>query len=458
MTSIRSRLLLWQMSALLLTAVVVAALTFRLAWAGFNDIRDQGLEQIAESVLRHDASLEGRSARARPHIPNPSNLSMLEKMWFAGDEYLDQFVSQMWSEQGTLIYSSLPEVGPPMQAPGHNILTWRDQSWRVYTMANAGQVVQVAVTTHVRRQHFYELITWLLIPLVVLFVVLGVLIHQAVLRSLHPLEDLRRELSKHDVGSLEPVSTTALPKEIAPLADTLNQLLARLDSLLVTQRQFVADAAHELNTPLATVKLQAQLVRRASDAERATALDDLDRGIARTHHLVSQLLTLERCGHNTHPSERTLVRMDSLVRETVVAFAAAAAARHIDLGLTSADSAWVRGDEQALRALLDNLVDNALRYAGQGARVDLSLRVSDGVAVLEVADNGPGIAPKDRDRVQERFVRLDQGRTTGSGLGLAIVRSIVDSHQAGLELTDAPEGGLLVRVLLPLSTPTHATE
>lgn len=453
MRSIRSRLLLWQISALLLTAVVVSVLIFRLAWVGFNDVRDQGLEQIAQTVLRHDPSLEASSHLVPSHAQQ--DLSILEKRWFADDEYLDQFVSQIWSNQGGLLYSSLPEVGPPMQAQGHHIVTWRGQSWRLYTLPHAERVVQVAVTTHIRRQHFYVLITWLLIPLGVLVLVLGLLIHQAVLRSLRPLESMRRELGQRDVAGLRPLSTSELPRELVPLAETLNQLLTRLDTLLVNQRRFLADAAHELNTPLAAVKLQAQLVRRAPETDRLTALDELDRGIARTGHLVSQLLLLARLEPDARQTERSLVQLDELVRGAVVSFAARAAEQHIDLGLISADPARVWGDEQALCALLDNLVDNALRYAGEGARVDLALRVVDNQAVVEVMDNGPGIAPADRERVQERFVRLDQGQSTGSGLGLAIVRSIVERHKARLELGTAPTGGLLVRIRLALAKDTN---
>jgi two-component system OmpR family sensor kinase len=313
-------------------------------------------------------------------------------------------------------------------------------------------MVQVAVTTHIRRQHFYELITWLLIPLGVLVLVLGMLIHQAVLRSLRPLENMHRELNQHDVAGLQPVSTRELPREIAPLAEALNQLLTRLDNLLVNQRQFLADAAHELNTPLAAVKLQAQLVRRAPETDRVSALDELDRGIARTSHLVSQLLLLARLEPDARQPQPSLVQLDELVRGSVVSFAARATDQRIDLGLISADPACVWGDGQALRALLDNLVDNALRYAGEGARVDLALRVVGNQAVVEVMDNGPGIAPMDRERVQERFVRLDQGHSTGSGLGLAIVRHIADLHRAQLELTEAPSGGLLVRIRLALAT------
>lgn len=452
MNSIRSRLLFWQISALLLTAVVVGILTFRLAWGGFNDVRDQGLEQIAQTVLRHDKTLTTGDAGSTPLAP--SELSILEKKWFAEDEYLDQFVSQIWSKRGLLLYSSLREVGPPMQTPGHHIVTWHGQSWRLFTLPQGDNIVQVAVTTHVRRQHFYELTAWLLIPLGVLVVVLGMLIHQTVLRSLRPLEDMRHELGRRDVADLHAVPTTGLPTEIAPLAETLNQLLTRLDTLLANQRRFLADAAHELNTPLAAVKLQAQLVRRMPEPERIAALDELDRGIERTRHLVSQLLQLARLGPDARRPAHSRVALDQLVREVVVSFAARAAEHRIDLGLTSAEPAVVWGDAQALRAMLDNLVDNALRYAGAGARVDLALRAEDRHAVVEVIDNGPGIAAADRERVQERFVRLDQGQSTGSGLGLAIVKSIADLHAARFEMADAPSGGLLVRIRFPMVADT----
>jgi two-component system OmpR family sensor kinase len=453
LNSIRSRLLFWQISALLLTAVVVGVLTFRLAWNGFNDVRDLGLEQIAQTVLRHDEALETGTTDATAQAPQDP--SIFDRKWFFEDEPLDQFVSQIWSDQGVLLYSSLPEIGPPMQPPGHHIVTWRGQSWRLYTLPQGDSMVQVAVTTHVRRQHFYELTTWLLIPLGVLVVVLGMLIHQAVLRSLRPLEDMRRELGQRHVADLHAVSTAGLPAEIAPLAETLNQLLTRMNALLAHQRQFLADAAHELNTPLAAIRLQAQLVRRTPEPERIAAMDELDRGILRTSHLVSQLLQLARLEPDARRSEHAMVELYALVREVVVSFAARAAEHRIDLGLTSADPACVWGDAQALRTMLDNLVDNALRYAGEGARVDLTLCVKGHHAVVEVMDNGPGIAAADRERVQERFVRLDQGQSTGSGLGLAIVRSIADLHAARFEITDAPSGGLLARIRFPVAADTH---
>ena len=161
--------MIWQISALLLTAVVVSVLTFRLAWVGFNDVRDQGLEQIAQTVLRHDPSLEASSHLVPSHAQQ--DLSILEKRWFADDEYLDQFVSQIWSKQGQLLYSSLPEVGPPMQAPGHHIVTWQGQSWRVgmsvcydlrfgelYRMLAADLLLVPAAFTHTTGQAHWEVL------------------------------------------------------------------------------------------------------------------------------------------------------------------------------------------------------------------------------------------------------------------------------------------------------------
>ena len=323
----------------------------------------------------------------------------------------------------------------------------------MYTLPRETRTVQVAMTRQDRNQGVSSLVVWLLLPMGLLVLLLGVLIHEAVSRALRPLDQLRRDIGQREMAELHAVALSDLPDEVAPLAHTLNQLLARLDHLLAGQRQFLADAAHELNTPLAAIKLQAQLARRAHEAERQTALDDLDAGIERAIHLTAQLLQFARLEPDQRASTHEALRLDALVRQSVVAFSAAADARDTDLGLVQADAAPLVGDRVALRALLDNLLDNALRYTPPGARIDVSLRrEADGV-LLEIADNGPGIPAQDRSRAVERFVRLNPTDITGSGLGLAIARATAALHGGSLQLDDTPGGGLTVRVRLPLSPP-----
>lgn len=447
MKSIRTQLLAWQLLAVVLTALVVGLLTSRLAWEGFNNVRDLGLEQIAETVLRHDETL-GPTPPSTSLQDDPDG-SMLKKRWFADEDYLSQFVSQVWGSDGELVYSSLSEVGPPQQPQGHSIVLWEGQSWRVFTMPKDGQTVQVAVTTHIRRQHFYELTLWLAVPMLMLVLALIGLNFLVVNRSLSPISKMSDEIRHRDVNSLERLPTDVMPREIAPLGRALNQLLERLDALLANQRRLLADAAHQLNTPLAVIRLQGQLARRVNGQDRMAALDELDKGIVRVGHVVSQLLQLARLEPEAMQPEFARVPLDELVTQSVIAFSDRASERAIDLGLVHCDPAFVWGDAHSLRDLVDNLVDNALRYCPRGSRVDLELRSGQRAVSLEVMDSGPGIALADRGRALERFVRLDQSQTQGSGLGLSIVDRIVKLHGGTLELREAPAGGLWVHIELP---------
>ena len=460
MNSIRQRLLIWQITALVVTAVLVSVLTYRLALNGFNRVRDYGLQQIAYSVVRH--GVRPQPGRANPPLPPPeADVAPARPVPAEGDtagdeeaiEDLGQFVSQIWQPDGTLVYSSLDGGGPPLQAAGFHRVDWNGELWRVYTVIDRNQTVQVAVTSADRAASFEELVPWLLAPLGLLVVLLGLLIHTAVERALAPLETLGRDIQRRGGRELHPLPTADLPEELTPLGEALNQLLARVDVLLTGQQRLLADAAHELNTPLAAIKLQAQLARRAADSQRADALDELDAGIERATHLVAQLLQMARLEPDVRERSPQAVRCDRLAARSVSAFSAQADARGIDLGLVASDAAtaWVDPDE--LRLLLDNLVDNALRYTPGGGRVDVGVRALNDGVVVSVDDDGPGIPAPDRERVLQRFVRLNPLESSGSGLGLAIVVSAVRHNGGTLSLQDSDRGGLAVRVTLPAAPP-----
>jgi len=454
MNSIRQRLLLWQITALVVAAVLVSALTYRLAFNGFNRVRDYGLQQIAYSVVRHGG--RPQPGRAHPPLPPPeadAAPTPPPPAPAAGDEEsvedLGQFVSQIWQPDGTLVYSSLDGGGPPLQTAGFHRVDWNGEPWRVYTVIDRNQTVQVAVTSADRAASFEELAPWLLAPLGLLVVLLGLLIHTAVERGLQPLDTLGRDIRRRGERELHPVSTDDLPEELVPLGEALNHLLARVDALLTGQQRLLADAAHELNTPLAAVKLQAQLARRASEAQRADALDALDAGIDRATHLVAQLLQMARLEPDVRERAPQAVRCDRLAARAVSSFSSQADARQIDLGLVASDAAIAWADPDELRVLLDNLVDNALRYTPVGGRVDVGVRALDGAVRLSVEDDGPGIPAVERERVLQRFVRLNPLDSTGSGLGLAIVASVVRQNGGTLALRDSARGGLAVWVSLP---------
>ena len=232
MNSIRSRLLVWQITALFLTGILASVIAYLLAWDAFNSLRDNGLEQIAYSVVRHGIEYDNDEDVRNDH---------------------GQFVSQIWGADGTLLYSSLDDVGPPRQKPGLHVIVWERAEWRVFSLIEGGLTIQVATTSANRARRFAAIAPWLLLPLVVLVVVLGLLIRAAVTRALAPLELVRNEIGQRGVQSLHALDSRHLPDEVAPLVDTLNDLLVRLDQALVSQRRFIADAAHDLRTPLTAV-------------------------------------------------------------------------------------------------------------------------------------------------------------------------------------------------------------
>ncbi len=432
MRSIRHQLLIWQISALLLTGLLVGLITYALVWNAFNRIRDFGLEQIAYSVVRH--GLESDDGNDEAQDKNDKG----------------QFVSQIWKANGDLVYTSRDDVGPPPQKPGLHVLTWQGEEWHLYTLNESGLIIQVGNPTAHRITVFRRIAPWMLLPLTVLVAVLGSLIWMAVGRSLAPLEQVRREIKERDVPSLHALETTELPEEVAPLVGALNELLERLDAALAAQRRFIADAAHELRTPLTAVKLQAQLVRRSqTPADRDLALEQLEGGVERASHLVAQLLQTARL----EPYERARVfapvRLHELVRKVVSAFSTLAEAKGIDLGVGACEAHEVSGQADSLEVMLNNLVDNALRYTPRGGRVDLDLHRDGESVVLSVKDNGPGIPPEQRERVFDRFYRLAGADIPGSGLGLSIVRQIVALHDGTVALEETPGGGLTVRVTLP---------
>jgi two-component system, OmpR family, sensor kinase len=279
-------------------------------------------------------------------------------------------------------------------------------------------------------------------------------------RGLRPLETMSRAVAKRQPDAMAPLAESGLPEELRPLAGSLNALLARLDDALNAQRRFTADAAHELRTPLAALKLQVELVERAPDAAaRAAALAQLEEGVDRASHLVEQLLVMARLEPDAltrHFGDCDLV---AVAKEGIVARATLAAGKRIDLGLARAAAVPVRGDSASLSMLLANLLDNALRYTPEGGRIDVAIDDDAGHAVLTVADTGPGIPASERERVFDRFYRganagepddqTSDGQT-GSGLGLSIVKRIADAHGATVTLDTASDGhGLVVRVHFP---------
>jgi two-component system OmpR family sensor kinase len=443
MSSLRARLLGSLLGAVVLIGAVGGWVVYRNALAEANAFFDYHLQQTA--LLLRDQPLQ---YLAQLPSSNPSY----------------DFVVQVWSLDGVRVYLSRPHTVVPVKTTlGFSTVDTKEEGrWRVFGVQALNSVIQVAQPLAIRQQRAAELALQTLKPFALLLPVLGLVIWIAVGHALVPLERLTQQLKARRVNALDPLRAEGLPDEVQPLVQALNDLLARLRAALERERAFVADAAHELRTPLTALHLQTDVLARASDAsEREAAMGTLASGVQRAIRLVEQMLALARQEPRVD-SQHVPVQIDELAREVVAELVPLADAGRIDLGIAAAQPATVAGDAEALRTLLRNLVDNAVRYSPPGGRVDVSVEapvsgtVSGTVtgAHLTVTDNGPGITPSERGRVFDRFYRRPGTVPPGSGLGLAIVKTIADAHGASVQLGDGPGGkGLAVTVTFPPPPP-----
>lgn len=442
MKSIRRDLVLWLTGTLVLGIAAVAVATYYAALQQIGVLFDVELRQIAQAVhLREDWAEAGNVRIAR------------EDVAFAVRAYDDG--GRVFFESGL---PSLPADVPKTLDPGLSVVDTLDGAWRVYTHVTPEGVVQVAQPEAVRDALARELSLRMLLPELLFIPVLAALVAWILKRALAPLHQTSARVRERDAARLDPLPIGGVPDELLPLVEQINALLARLAASLEAERRFVADAAHELRSPVAALALQVQLAERAqSDPARAAALAELRNGIARAGRLVHQLLDLARLEPGVPAEVRGLVDLAALAREVVGTFAGRADSQGIDLGVDAPPALLVTGAASELRSLLANLVDNALRYAPRDSAVTVSLLESGEGVELEVVDAGPGIPAEQRERVLQRFQRVEGDPTSGSGLGLPIAKAIVERHRGNLVLVEARLGGeppgLAVRVHLPLAHP-----
>ncbi|HEX4051751.1 MAG TPA: ATP-binding protein [Steroidobacteraceae bacterium] len=437
MRSIRTRLLLALLALVTAVSVLTGALTYRRVLAETSDLLDYQLRQMA-------LSLESQIPLA-PRLLPESGTDYIVEIWnlFGGIEYASRGVQGM------------PTINRPLL--GYADLQLQGRPWRAYGLQTLDGVIDVAQPVGVRNALARAAALRVVLPMLVLLSLLAVAIAAVVGGSLAPLRRLALEVQRRDVHSLMPLSPGPLPEEISPLVEQLNGLLRRLDEAFAAQRSFIADAAHELRSPLTALRLQLQLLERAPDeAARDQARSALGAAVERAVHLVSQLLTLARNEpQDARARELVPLLLAEPAAEAVADTHALARSRGVELSLerplSTGAAATVRGDREALRIMVRNLVDNAVRYTPAGGRVEV--RISEqGGAVLQVDDTGPGIAPGEREHAFDRFHRraaVGAVAEEGCGLGLAIVQAIAQRHGASVALGQAPQGGLRVTVQFP---------
>lgn len=431
--SLRGRLLWFLLVAISIAAVAQATIAYRTALNDADQIFDYHMQQMALS-LRSSAPLSNMDA-ARAGIDAAAENNDL--------------VVQVWTPDGVQIFRTVSRAQLPQRAVlGFSNVAANGTTYRIFSVQTSSQTVQVAQDMAVRRNMAGNLALRTVGPIAVMMPILMLVVWWVVSGSLEPVARVRSQVAARQADDLSPVSEAGLPDEVRPLVHELNLLFGRVRTAFEAQQHFVADAAHELRTPLAALKLQALSLERADSAEaRQVAIGRLTAGIERSTRLVEQLLVLARQEASAAgDSKLQPVALAELARRTVGDLVGAAQNKGIDLGLQHADEVSVEGQADALMILMRNLVENAIKYSPAGGTVDVAVR---GASMI-VEDSGPGIPAEERERVFDRFYRIAGSEASGSGLGLAIIRAIAERHGATLTLGQSERlGGLSAVVAFP---------
>jgi signal transduction histidine kinase len=435
--SIERSLLCWVLGALAIASAVLAVATYELTLDEMDEVYDSDLKNVAAALASHAPGAAGQD-RARSGKVDPAEI-----------------VTVIWSADGRRLFSSDPRVDIPFATrEGIARVTLAGDEWIVYTRAGPGGFAQAAHRGSARNESAAESASKILVPMTAMALVVAGLMVLALRRGLRPLDAVSRSIAARSAASLTPVSLQDVPREVLPLVGSINALMARLSVAFTAQRRFMADAAHELRTPVTALRLQLQLLQRAGDQDaRELAIAQLEAGIHRSQRLIEQLLQVARSEPDAEGGQFARVDLSALARDVVAAMSVRAHQMQVDLGAQAGVAVSVEGDAGLLDVLLTNLVDNALRYTPAGGVVDVAVGRLDGRPVIRVIDTGPGVPEAERERVFERFYRSPEAArqardAAGSGLGLAIVKAIATRHRAAVSLhSPAGGGGLEVRVL-----------
>jgi two-component system sensor histidine kinase QseC len=441
MNSLRLRLVLLLSVGLGIAWLVAAWFTHIESREEIDSLFDAQLAQSAQVLLgttRHE--LHERVERGDDEIP-------------VSHEYEQKLAFQIWDEHDLLLRSTAAPASAMADAKeGYSETTVNGQPLRVLTRWDARHefMIQVGEPLAGRESLARHITLKLLLPTFIALPLLALLIWFGIGAGLRPLQQLKQEVKQRAANQLEPLAMTGVPEEVAPLVKALNDLFARLELAFESERRFTADAAHELRTPLAALKIQAQVALRSiDDNERNAALENVLHGVDRATRLVEQLLTLARVDPETAAASFKQMDLHSLTVSVMADIEPLARAKNIELIFEDGAACNVFGNDAQLGLLLRNLLDNSIRYTPNGGRVSVSVRDTEGV-VLAVRDTGPGIPKAEREQVQKRFYRIAGSGEEGSGLGLSIVRRIAELHGARIELSDNEAGqGLLARVIWP---------
>jgi two-component system sensor histidine kinase TctE len=462
--NLRRQLALWLLFPLLGLLALDTWLTYQRAMSAANSAFDRSLEFSIKSIREGTQLIDGEVQVNLPYLA----LEMFESD-SGGKIY---YVIREDGGRAVTGYHDLPmPSGRLAPQPYHTAFydaTYRGEALRmgalrlpVHDVPNAQtRTVWIVVgeTTESRHELARQILTGALQQEVLLVVLALAIVWLGVTRGLRPLNRLSAKVAARAEDDTTPLENVDLPTEVKPLVESINQYVGRVGRMQASRQRFFADAAHQLKTPLAIIQAESELTLRESLGEPARArVERLNHAVKQAAKSVRQLLSLSRLeAEGGPPVAMVPLRLDDVARSVALDWSPVARSRHIDLGFEQDGPVSIMAQRELLAELCGNLIDNAIRYAGDNAIITVRTRREAGVAVLQVIDNGPGIPAHEREAVFERFYRREHVGTMpqaadGSGLGLAIVREIARMHHAEISLGDAQGGGLDVTVRFPVS-------
>lgn len=435
--------------AILVVAIVAGVFSFLTAFDEAHELQDDVLRQVAQLMNRQRLSPASPTTDARFKVVDEESRVIVQRLGEVSP-----------SPIGVDAGGTLPL--PITLADGLHTLEIGGEMFRVLVKTTAvGERIAVAQESGFRNEIARDGALRTVMPFLILVPVLLLIVADLVRKMFRPIAALSKEIDLRAEHDLHPVEDRHLPVEVRPFAVAINRLLARVGQSMESQRRFVADAAHELRSPLTALSLQAERLAEAEMSGLARErLKVLRQGIERGRSLLDQLLTLAKA-QSAIDVPKSPVSVQGVYRRVLEDLMPLAEAKHIDIGVKGTHDAEVWASELDIIAVVKNLVDNAIRYTPKGGRVDLSVGVSEGKAELSIQDNGPGVPLAERDRVFDPFYRTLGSEQIGSGLGLSIVHTIANRIGAEIRLDfsdQEKQTGLHVTVLFPATTPVHAAQ
>lgn len=462
-TSIRRRLLF----TLLMTISIVGGTTLLFSYYdAYHEVQELFDAELAQSAKVLQALLLPELSQGDPrrvqsilHLSEDYPVTGGDEVEAGayGHEYERKLAFQVWDRDKKLIIKSVSAPEEPLSVPGLEPRNRgyldehvQESMWRVFNLWDTQDriLIQVAERYDVRQELTNDISSRLVAPAFIALPVLGILIWIGVGRGLIPVRHVAEEVTRRDPHNLQPMQVGPVPVEIRPLVTELNELFEQLTHAFDRERRFTDDAAHELRTPLASLKTQAQVALRASDeSQKQQALKKVIFGVDRATHLLEQLLTLARINPDSSALKRESIFLHALAADVIAHIVPAALQKNIILELTGDQHVLVDADPISLSILIRNLVDNAVRYTPAGGTVKVEVGKQGQKTLLTVCDSGPGISPDLQQRVFDRFYRLMGNNAQGCGLGLAIVKQIADLYNFTVELKNNDHGqGLIAKV------------